>query len=75
MSELSTFLFARPSFVEGTSRLLDFGDTLTEYNRSLTGEQADYLALLADWRQIGQDIESASASVARAGGVKKLKAK
>ena len=55
----SLFLCARPSFVEGASRILDFGGTLNEYNRSLTPEQADYLALRADWRLIGMDLARA----------------
>lgn len=52
----SLFLCARPSFAEGVARILDFGGTLNEYNRSLTPEQADYLALQADWRLIGMDL-------------------
>jgi len=52
----SLFLCARPSFVEGVARILDFGGALNEYNRSLTPEQADYLALHADWRLIGMDL-------------------
>ena len=55
----SLFLCARPSFVEGASRILDFGSTLNEYNRSLTSEQADYLALRADWRLVGMDLARA----------------
>ncbi len=52
------FLFARPSFVEGIARILDFGDTLTEYNRS---EQADALALRADWRAVATELRRAAA--------------
>ena len=59
MSELSTFLFAIPSFSEGMGRVLDVGDTLTEYNRSETPELADQRALRADWRAVGLDILSA----------------
>lgn len=59
MNELSTFLYARPSFVEGLGRILDFNNTLSEYNYSLTGEEADYFALLADWRLIGRDKQYA----------------
>jgi hypothetical protein len=59
MSELANFLCARPSFLEGASRVIDLGGTLNEYNRSMSGEQADYLALLADWRMIGEEIRSA----------------
>jgi hypothetical protein len=49
MNDLSSFLFARPGFTEGCARILDFGSTLNEYNRSLNGAQADQLALWADW--------------------------
>jgi len=55
----SSFLCLRPSFLEGMARILDFPGTLSEYNRSLTPEQADYLALLGDWRLVGKDIEDA----------------
>ena len=51
----SLLLCARPSFLEGASRLLDFGHTMSEYNRALSPEQADFLALLGDWRSIGHD--------------------
>ena len=50
------FLYAIPSFWSGWARILDFGDTLTEYNRSNTTAQADYLALKSDWYVIGDDI-------------------
>ena len=53
------FLCARPSFLEGVSRLFDFGGTLNEYNRSMTPEQSDYLAVLADWQIIGVDMARA----------------
>ena len=59
MSDFSTVLFARPSFLEGVARILDFADLLQEYNRSLTPQQADNLAVAADWGAIGQDIEAA----------------
>ncbi len=59
MSDFSTILFARPSFSEGMARIVDFGNTLSEYNRSPTGSQADSLAIRADWRAIGADLEEA----------------
>ena len=59
MSTLSTFLFARPSFLEGLARALDIGATLDLYNASVTSKQADSLALRADWRAVGQDIRDA----------------
>lgn len=57
MGEYSSFLFARPSFAEGVGRTLDFGNTLTEYNRSLSNEQADLIAAWMDWSAIGCDIK------------------
>ncbi|MCC7475040.1 MAG: hypothetical protein IT425_06560 [Pirellulales bacterium] len=56
MGSYTNFLFARPSFLEGVGRLVDFGDTLTEFNRSLDDEQADRLALIADWNAVGEDL-------------------
>jgi hypothetical protein len=59
MSDLSTFLFARPSFWEGAGRLFDFGGFLSEYNYSRDGQQADSLASWADWTVAGNDIRFA----------------
>lgn len=59
MSSLSSFLFARPSFLEGWARIFDFGGTLQEYNRSANEQAADYYAIAADWRAVGQDIHAA----------------
>lgn len=73
MGIYSSFLFARPSYLEGAGRLLDFGDTLTEFNRSLDDEQADRLALWADWSAVGDDIGAViSRFVAENKRVKKL---
>ena len=63
MNTLSGFLYARPSFLEGMARLLDFGNTLTEYNRSLSPQQADFLALRADWRVAARDMGIAFSEV------------
>lgn len=59
MDSFSELLFARPSFLEGMARLFDFGNTLSEYNNSLTPEQADRLAIASDWRAIGLDMRHA----------------
>ena len=59
MNHLSTFLYARPSFLEGVARLIDWGNTLQEYNTVSDPKVADYLALSADWRVVGHDLESA----------------
>ena len=59
MGDFSSFLFARPTAAEGAGRLLDFGDTLTEYNRSDDGEQADLNASWCDWLAVAQDLHGA----------------
>lgn len=52
-------LFARPSFTEGLARLFDFAGSLQVYNRSKTGNEADFKALEADWTMVGRDIREA----------------
>lgn len=59
MNNYSDFLFAKPSFIEGVSRVLDIGSTLTEYNTSLNGVQADIRAMSADWKAVGEDMKKA----------------
>ena len=59
MSTFSTFLFARPSFFEGCARVLDFGNTLQEYNQSATPQEADFRAIVADWSAVGEEIQLA----------------
>ncbi len=61
MGKYSTFLYADPSFSEGMARVLDFGDTLTEYNRSPSPERADAIAIAADWRAVIEDLAQAFA--------------
>lgn len=56
---MSDFLFARPSFLAGTARTLDLGAQFDSYNTSLSAEQADQLALFADWLAVCQDFWSA----------------
>lgn len=63
MGSYSSLLYADPSFLEGMARLFDFADTLTEFNRSLSGEQADVLALAADWQAVAEDMLGAIALV------------
>ncbi len=57
----SYFLFALPSFWTGLAQVLDLGNTLFDYNESLTPAQADYLAMKADWLAIGIDLRRALA--------------
>ena len=59
LSPYTSFLFARPSFWAGPASLFDFGNALFEYNISLTPEQANFLALRADWRAVGDDLRHA----------------
>lgn len=55
----STYLFATPTWAEGVGRLVDFGDTLTEYNTSPDEASADYDALCRDWNAVARDIGAA----------------
>lgn len=64
MSEETSALFAMPSFFEGAGRILDFGDTLTEYNQSLSGDAADVWAVTRDFRAVGADLRAAVAQFA-----------
>ncbi|MBI3922628.1 MAG: hypothetical protein HY318_14490 [Armatimonadetes bacterium] len=59
MGTYSDMLFARPSFIEGVARLMDLGCTLQDYNRSLTPEEADFLALRSDWCAVGNELRLA----------------
>lgn len=63
MGSYSTILFARPSFLEGVARIMDFGNTLSVYNNSPTPEMADYLAIMADWNAVGEDMKKAMQAV------------
>jgi hypothetical protein len=64
MGRYSFNLFARPSFTEGMGRILDFGNTMNEYNYSSTGAEADHLALYDDWMQVCEDMRFAHDQVA-----------
>jgi hypothetical protein len=61
----SEFLFARPSFLEGVGRILDFAGFMTEYNSSQTTEEADLKALRTDWAILGNDMRSAAEALVR----------
>jgi hypothetical protein len=56
MSEDSFVLYARPSFLEGMARLIDFSGVLNTYNVSLTPEEADFRAILSDWEAVGLEL-------------------
>ena len=55
----SAFLFARPNFLSGVSRLFDLAGTLNIYNVSPNGDIADIRAFQEDWRAIGDDMRRA----------------
>ena len=59
MGDFSTFLFGRPSPIEGAARILDFAGALNQYNTTASGHEADHRALHADWRAVGNDIGEA----------------
>ena len=61
MSEQFGLLYATPSFLEGLARAIDIGDTLTEYNTSENGAEADARALASDWKAVGNDMRPAIA--------------
>ncbi len=63
MQPRSDFLFASPSVQEGIARIVDFGDTLNEYNSSVSKEEADEIALWMDWAIVGATIRQAMKSV------------
>ena len=74
MGRYANLLMAGPSFTEGMARILDFGDTLTEYNRLLSAEQADAIAMEADWKAVADDLAHAFAKVgAETGATERLK--
>ena len=51
------FLTATPSFLTGMGSVLNIGGNYPEFNASDSPEEADRLALEADWRMVGQDFE------------------
>lgn len=56
MGEFSRILIPEAGFAEGAGRILDFGDALNAYNFSETPEEADALAVWADWAAVGADL-------------------
>lgn len=59
MSENGFVLYARSSFFEGLSRLIDFTGALNTYNESESPEVADARAILSDWEAVGRDLIAA----------------
>ena len=61
MKRYSYRLGARPSFLEGIARLMDFGNTLDTYKSYPSGTEADHAAIAKDWAMIGLDFRNAVA--------------
>ena len=63
MKRYSYYLGARPSFLEGIARLMDFGNTLDAHKSysSSSGTEADHAAIARDWAMIGLDFRNAVA--------------
>lgn len=59
MSEYTTFLFARPTAIEGVARVVDIGGFLTEFNESRNDDQADSIAIRMDWKAVGAYLRHA----------------
>ena len=55
----TNFLFASPNFWTGFGSSIDMFGVMFEFNRSLTPEQADWLAQQSDWLAVGHDISHA----------------
>ena len=55
----STFLFALPTWQEGAGRLVDFADTMTEYNRTSPPQDPDARATAQDWLAVGEELRAA----------------
>jgi hypothetical protein len=60
----STFLFATPTWSEGVGRLMDFGNAMTEFNRTSGAEDPDIRATTQDWLAVGDHIRRALAKFA-----------
>lgn len=65
MGPYSDFLFSRSSVAEGIARILDFGNTLNEYNSSPSDEIADEIALRMDWKAVGSYLRDAMREYAK----------
>lgn len=58
ISNRSGRLFSEPSFLEGMARLFDTANSLDVYNTD-EEKEADLKALTADWRAVGDDLQTA----------------
>ncbi|MBE7439102.1 MAG: hypothetical protein HS115_11645 [Spirochaetales bacterium] len=57
---LSSFLFATPSLLSGSARVLDLAGTFDQYNVSASREIADLRALRNDMKAVGSDLRHAA---------------
>jgi hypothetical protein len=53
---MTDYLFARSSFWEGVGRNFDILGTMNQYNYAKTGDEADRIALMADWLAVYGDL-------------------
>ena len=58
-SSLSSFLFARSSWLSGLARILDIGGTFTEYNFGTTPAETNWFALASDAEMVRRDFWAA----------------
>jgi hypothetical protein len=56
MGDQSFYLFAVPTFLSGAASVMDPADSLSTYNESPTGMDADAIATYADWKAVAGDL-------------------
>lgn len=59
MNNNSLFIANRPSFLEGMGRLFDYAGAYNQYNHSASPEEADTIAMEADWTAIADELREA----------------
>jgi len=64
MGNETFLLFAVPNFLCGAAAVFDPTDSLSQYNESETGAEADMAATFADWKAVANDLKSAIESEA-----------
>lgn len=58
MESTSFYLFAVPDFISGAASVFDPADSLSIYNESPSGADADAIAAYADWKAVAADFVS-----------------
>lgn len=66
MSSFSTALFARPTWIGGLARMVDFGGLFDQYNTYDSPAEADARAIANDWAAVGVDLMNAMDAFAAA---------